>query len=185
MHELIYCCMLYIYLLVSQLFDCINLFLSSRSSLFCSLAASFSFFSRSFSSKCTESLGSTPTASIAEKHGIEYPPFHAPKRSPVAVILKRVTISRLTIRYNLWLEVYLTWSQFLHQQLQRNFLLNLPKSYDDLQKPSLVIMVLTNNTLRNFSDYWLVVWTPPGARKPPKPQPVPSILHLLVWVLPF
>ena len=77
----------------------------------------------------TESLGCTPTANIAEKHGIEYLPFHTPKKNLEPSLNSRETLTDLPNftdaelllfqrrfeegydiktddRYNLWLEVY-------------------------------------------------------------------------------
>ena len=152
-----------------------------------------------------ESLGCTPTANIAEKHGIEYLPFHTPRKklepslnsSETLTDLPNFTDAELQLfqrrfeegydiktdnRYNLWLGAYHPQphlepgspSVVAAEPSTTNI-----KSNDDLQESSLV-MISSNGsnqqyTKEKLSDY-LVVPTPPGARKLPKPPKHAKVL---------
>ena len=146
----------------------------------------------------TEMLRCTSTANIAEENGIEYLPFHTPRKKIEHSSDSRESLTdfpsfthaelelferrfeegydvQTDSRYNLWLEVHHPVSQPLSPLMVRaeasleSSVTDLG-SNEDLQKSSLVMISSSSQQQSNdkLSEY-LVVPTPPGARKLPKP----------------
>ena len=177
----------------------------------------------------TETLSCTPTATIAEKNGIEYLPFHTPRKESKHMHtlntksvedLPSFTDAELELfkrrfeegydikadkRYNLWLEIHHLKSLPLpastvrkgislessancnksnsdlqkssHHESNDDFQKSFHESNDDLHGSSLVMISSSNQqqTKGKLSDF-LVMPTPPGARKLPKSPQYAKVL---------